>query len=73
MITSEYRLHSGASGYDYEAIRLYNSSVPPQNRFLRKHCHTCIELSLFKSGRGFYNYTGGKAAKAVEKRDQNLI
>ncbi|QAT49232.1 3-hydroxyacyl-CoA dehydrogenase family protein [Caproiciproducens sp. NJN-50] len=26
-----------------------------------------------KSGRGFYNYTGGKAAKAVEKRDQNLI
>ncbi|MDD4164636.1 MAG: AraC family transcriptional regulator [Eubacteriales bacterium] len=54
MITSEYRLHSGASGYDYEAIRLYNSSVPPQNRFLRKHCHTCIELSLFKSGRGFY-------------------
>lgn len=59
MITSEYKLQSNlSSNSNYESIRLYNSSVLPQTRYLRKHYHTSIELSLFKQGCGFYKTKG---------------
>lgn len=55
MILDEYKLYSNLDqSSHYESIRLYNSSVLPQTRYFRKHCHTCIELSLLKSGHGFY-------------------
>ncbi|HAN20483.1 MAG: hypothetical protein A2Y15_04350 [Clostridiales bacterium GWF2_36_10] len=54
MILNQYILKSGNNISSYDSIKLYNSAVLPQTRNLRKHCHTSFEISLFKSGKGFY-------------------
>lgn len=59
MIASEYKLYSNLNlNSNYESIRLYNSLVLPQTRYLRKHYHTSIEISFFKQGCGFYKTKG---------------